>query len=798
MPLFSFGENEGQTTPSAMYADSEARLSSQFALRSSGGEETVRLTCLSPDGTFFHCLGSGDQYIEVQKLPLKQVQGDRSDIEEPPCRIRTTLPDWVQAALRIDPPLELLCVEGEGLPRRSEGDPRQRLPRLCVYTKKNAYLLELSYEVPQQGYSGDTVRGSVVSVTQPFEMFLDSSSSNEILRIRPAPQRHAGFATMCPGASMAALVFNTEFEEYTLFLHHSNGKVVRPLVFGMEVMVDRSRERIVDFCFVRSNELSIFSSLSVIMVKGSGDMFSASPIVFDGTVVSSSSLRDGLDYLDAILESTDRATAKWRQCRAAQQYLLDVFNPLSSRRERFSTARIVSLAHVKAFAASWPVKLQGPILFCSAADPGPPARAVENFGDHANLVGIAVGKSGYAVDFAVVSPTCLLPRFSFESDSDARDVDDSVFQLSAWVERLQVKQQDHSVLENSIALLPDPLVDTLIHYATSRSVVTVSSNIMRLVGQRQDPASLARTTAWSCLQTSSGGSPLQGILVHRDEDNNVHELVACQADGSTINANLTEQQFIHEVDALFKGSAQSVQALQLTDGASDDVLTSLESTTPLYESVHDLVEKIKSGMAGMGKIVGSTTNYKDITPDTLAVAVHIKERCDNELVLPLLELKKVVEARREKLLSVLKNQRKQLEALAETEARQKGRMQELVSKIENYESNAATLIERVINVHESCKGLIPKVTEAESEFFKDVERLKERCSYLEAEMHRAKERISSQCASLSESTPSDSIKSIDPEIVRKANAMLNDQSNTIRQIRERLKNVEASTERLVS
>ena len=92
--------------------------------------------------------------------------------------------------------------------------------------------------------------------------------------------------------------------------------VMRPLEFGVESLEDRAREQVVDFCFAQSSELSILSSLSIVLLKGSGDLLTAGPIVFDGAVVPSSCLRDGLDYLGAVIDSAGRSTAMWRHCRA--------------------------------------------------------------------------------------------------------------------------------------------------------------------------------------------------------------------------------------------------------------------------------------------------------------------------------------------------------------------------------------------------------------------------------------------------------------------------------------------------
>ena len=127
-------------------------------------------------------------------------------------------------------------------------------------------------------------------------------------------------------------------------------------------------ERFTDFCFAQSNSLRLFSSLSVLLLKGSGDIFSASPVVFDGTVIASSDIDEGCEYLQSQLDRCiDRNSAKWRQCKAASQFFVDVFG-CSENRSNYRTARI--LYQAEKTAATWPLRLQGPLLFHSEAEAG--------------------------------------------------------------------------------------------------------------------------------------------------------------------------------------------------------------------------------------------------------------------------------------------------------------------------------------------------------------------------------------------------------------------------------------------
>ena len=811
MPRFAFGGEEENRDPYSLTPQQQTPDASlqSYSGASYGGnhaqqEASVRLLCQSPDGSLLYCLGDGGRYIESRALPLEPQREGRVDTNdtEVPRRIRTAMPEWLQAALQLDAPIELLCVEGESVSRKhvADGIRQISLSQLCLYTKKGAYLLELAYEGPShEDNFSEYVTGILASVTQPFEPHLESSTANEILRIRPAPQRYDGFATMCRKCCMAALVLDTDLQDYKLMLYHGS-EVTIPLEFGMEYLQDGSREQIVDFCFAQSSDLSLFSSSSIILLKGSGDLYTAGPAVFDGAVISTTCLRESLDYLDAVIDTEDRRSARWRQCRAAQQYFLDIFGGAPSARAQFATARIVSQLHMERSVVNWPAQLQGPILFHSAAQPGPQALVLENFGSNqSSMVGVAVGKLGFAVDFALLSPTALTPRFVFCTIDDSRVIDDIVCKLGAWVERLAVTQPDRDyVLERSVALLKDPVADTLLHYATPRSVVTVSTNALRTVGRAANgigPSPSLRTTAWSCLQMLDEGSHLQGITISKHSDDE-HFLIACLGDGSTVDINLTEQQFKNEVEMLLRGDSKAKKLLELTDSTSGLPVASLDSSPPLYETIQDLVKKIHHGLGNMGKIAGSSTNFKDITPETLAVVMQIKEQCDKELVLPLLELQKIVSTRRNKLNEVLESQRIQLKALREAETERKKQLSDLLAKADTIESNSSLLLERATHAYEACQALTPKITDAESAFFKDVERLKEKCKYMEAEMKRMEELCDFQCGLFSEATVSESVNPIDYENARKMNILLDDMGNTMKAIRARLADAEAQSKSL--
>lgn len=456
---------------------------------------SCRLVTLSPDGRSVHTLVKG-RYIETRRLPLVESANYETTDTDMPVLIRTEIPSEIFDALEIDPPVELLCVEGESQ-RLRNGKEQQLLPRLCLYTRKSAFLLQISYSNKDE-VREDTVEGEIILVDEPFERLLEVSMATLILRIRPAPQSSAGYAAISPAACLAVLTENRDTFEYSLLLRHGDGTVTSPLHFRVEDVAEA--ERFTDFCFAQSNVLSIFPSFSVLLLKGSGDVFAASPVVFDGTIIAKAVVEEGHNYLQGqLVKQCDRTTAKWRQCKAAAQFLIDIFDHQENR-SHFCTARVLNQNENSA--AMWPIKLQGPLLFHSEVEPGPLSIAIESFGSCDCFAGIAIGKVAGKVDFAAISSTSLIPRFTFECPNDSLELDDALYKLGSFVERVDLCPNG-SMKEIPICIVKDTVVDTLLHYATPTYVCTVSTNAMRLVGRKikGQPVDPIRTTAWTCLSS---------------------------------------------------------------------------------------------------------------------------------------------------------------------------------------------------------------------------------------------------------------------------------------------------------
>ena len=520
------------------------------------------LSCLSPDGRTVYSLrvnDDGGMFIDAHNLPLEGYT--EAVIErEFPAVIETKFSPLVCSTFQVDTPIELFCAHGDSMPHppRDTDDPQQcLLPLLCIYTRHSVFLFQLAFQCPFP--AGKVVQGSVVSMTEPLESHLaGESSSTSIVRVRPAPQRRMGYATMCPSGSIAMLTRDSVVNEYALVLYHGphqhrpgRGWISTNVRFGLEQLVEDENTTIVDFCFAQSNGQALLASMSIHLLKESGEVLGASPVLFDGAVVPRSLVRGSVEYLNHVIDN-DRDGARKRQCFAARQYFQDAFGPEDDGHH--VTAHISGGGAIES-GLSWPVQVQGPIVLIPVVEPDEVlnrALVIEPFFAR-DLVGLAIGRERHSVDFAAVSPTSLLPRFTYMDAADQSDVDDVLVELGSIVERVVVESDEETekgATSGLISLVRDPVLDSMIHYADSQGVVSISTNSMRVfsrnireeaLGAEQpgflSPSStqekeIVRSTAWSSVDVSAGRGrvALVGAVVSGDAHLG-HTLVATLSDG---------------------------------------------------------------------------------------------------------------------------------------------------------------------------------------------------------------------------------------------------------------------------
>jgi DNA repair exonuclease SbcCD ATPase subunit len=267
-----------------------------------------------------------------------------------------------------------------------------------------------------------------------------------------------------------------------------------------------------------------------------------------------------------------------------------------------------------------------------------------------------------------------------------------------------------------------------------------------------------------------------------------------------IAINLTETRQIQEMEAI---NDSTTEKLALTAHAANNnnnnpELQALHDTPPLVEIAKPLIEKTIEGIRGMGKIVGSATPVDKITPELLAVAAQVKEQTDKEIMLPMMELNEHIRARKQEIVVMFNNQMTQLHTLRKMIAKLKQGETDLSEKLEVISSNAESLAKRSASVLQAAHDLQPTITQAEFDYFQELQRLQDRAKQWTSQIDRLKLKASALRDASQNSTSKAGVMSIDEGTRQNLHAMLKASETRMKNYSTRLKDAEYRVDELAA
>lgn len=274
--------------------------------------------------------------------------------------------------------------------------------------------------------------------------------------------------------------------------------------------------------------------------------------------------------------------------------------------------------------------------------------------------------------------------------------------------------------------------------------------------------------------------------------------------GSLEFVNITEARSLYDMDATAKAEDDVVESSLATTPISnapkitaDAALAAIEAIPPLYEIVEPLMKKVATGLASMGKVVGSETASKDISPEMFATVVALKERCDREVVLPLLELREVTTTRHRELQSMYKRQKIQMEGLRDMVKSMSERMEDLSHRLTTVESNVATLLAGGARVLEASQALQPTSTRAEQEYYDMLKGLEIKCAEWKAKLRQLEDASAVVCDAVASGRAKTSLQ-VPPEFVATANDLLKGDASILKKGEARLKKLDDEVAKLTN
>jgi len=382
--------------------------------------------------------------------------------------------------------------------------------------------------------------------------------------------------------------------------------------------------------------------------------------------------------------------------------------------------------------------------------------------------------------------TTLLPRFAFETLDDQSILDSGNYNCGAIVECIQLQEEDcveeeEAMYKNALVtagggngrlncdIVMDPVKNGMLHVVSSKGIFTVTTNVlsvyahniaqdveynsntsatpsfMRQQQQQQKKTLEVQTNAWSCLEVSGGsgvedeeiysrdyGTPaksgtggrvsLSGVVVSGDAHLG-HVLVATLSNGTMEAVNITAAQYLHEASVL--DASTSLTEPKTNNKAvieSDKALKVMQSMQPLHEQLKPLMTKVVASLSTMGKIVGGQTKPSEANASSIATFISTKEKCEQDIVLPLQEMNELSSNRMNVLKDMHAHQEKQVQQLKNMIDTLRQRMKVTSEKKMIAESNANVLAQRSAAVLAASRDLLPTITEAEREYFGQLKR----------------------------------------------------------------------------
>lgn len=208
--------------------------------------------------------------------------------------------------------------------------------------------------------------------------------------------------------------------------------------------------------------------------------------------------------------------------------------------------------------------------------------------------------------------------------------------------------------------------------------------------------------------------------------------------------NITKTQCIHE--ASLQMEAKMDQLLAIKDNSTPDILKNVK---PLTELLQPLTDNVCGGLSKMGKIVGGSTKAKDVGPENLAIFLATQKSCGQDIVLPMEEISRVINGRKDLMQEMHESQYAELQRLDNLIEELKSKYESNRKKVAELETESAMLVSRSSAVLTAARDLRPQLTDAETQYFKDLERTEIKCNQWEEQVKQISNDADATCKAMS-------------------------------------------------
>jgi hypothetical protein len=260
--------------------------------------------------------------------------------------------------------------------------------------------------------------------------------------------------------------------------------------------------------------------------------------------------------------------------------------------------------------------------------------------------------------------------------------------------------------------------------------------------------------------------------------------------------NITETHCLHEISEQMKAKSEQSRTSQI----DDEALEALKSMQPLHEILQPLIDKVCDGLSKMGKIVGGATLPKDAGPENLAMFLETQHSCEVNVLMPMEEISKVLNARRDLLREMYDHQASELVRLTELLVASKQKYESNLKRVSQLEASASILAQRSSAVLTATRDLRSQITDAEAAYFKDLQRYEASCSKWEGTVGQLRKDAMSSCNAMSagaiENGDVQCIVDLPPQKVEVCHNLLRGEGQLLKKLEKKVKESSDTVEQL--
>jgi chromosome segregation ATPase len=262
---------------------------------------------------------------------------------------------------------------------------------------------------------------------------------------------------------------------------------------------------------------------------------------------------------------------------------------------------------------------------------------------------------------------------------------------------------------------------------------------------------------------------------------------------------LTASQYLNEANNSKNETNQSMIVKSDEEKEADEALMAMEKVPILQEEIQPLLGQISSGLSGMSKIVGGSTEPRNATAGTLATFMSTTQSNEQDIILPLRELHALVSSRLPYLRSMRENQTQQLDRLNKMIKTLEARIKLTNEKRVTIENNSKLLSQKSADVLETARELTPTITEAEREYFKDIQRFGVNCGKFEETFSELRDTCKALCQGVESAQAEIKIKTQMTEDQKETcKALLEGQKSKLTESEKAIKRVETQMKKFVA